>query len=222
MGYVRFFAAYTMFGVLTSWAPNAMAQVYRCVVNGEAAFSDRPCPGGDSVAVRVPAPAAQSRIKLDVVTDHYAVNGADFRAALASVRQRGPQGFAGLARWSVRYKYQTQSAAGFCRITDATIHVTGKILMPRWEDKARAPATEQARWSRMYTDLKRHEDGHIQYGREFAVLFQERLLGIGQVPCSTLDAQAQRVFDQLMKNLKFRDAEYDRRTEHGLRQANPL
>lgn len=65
-----------------------------------------------------------------------------------------------------------------------------------------------------------HEDGHIQHGKEFAILLKERLLGLGVVPCAELDARADQTHNTLYSNLQARDAEYDRRTSHGLRQHN--
>ncbi|MBI5912038.1 MAG: DUF922 domain-containing protein [Betaproteobacteria bacterium] len=68
------------------------------------------------------------------------------------------------------------------------------------------------------TALKRHEDGHIQHGRELALLVKERLMGLGVVPCDQMQALAEGEFQRLYGNLKARDQEYDARTNHGATQ----
>ena len=55
--------------------------------------------------------------------------------------------------------------------------------MPRWTEESSAPLELQRRWRDYYAALKRHEDGHIQHGRELALLVKERLMGLGAVPC---------------------------------------
>jgi predicted secreted Zn-dependent protease len=90
--------------------------------------------------------------------------------------------------------------------------------MPRWINEPSAPQALQRRWSHYYAALKKHEDGHIQHGREFAILMKERLMGIGVVPCDQMQALAQSEYQRLYSNLKTRDQEYDARTNHGASQ----
>lgn len=93
--------------------------------------------------------------------------------------------------------------------------------MPEWAELSSAKAQDYNAWEGMYSILKTHEDGHIKHGEEFAILLREKLLGIGSQPCEKLQLVANQTSAQLTENLKRRDADYDFRTEHGLRQFNP-
>ncbi|MBP7453143.1 MAG: DUF922 domain-containing protein [Ottowia sp.] len=42
------------------------------------------------------------------------------------------------------------------------------------------------------------------------------------MPCDELQARTKRIFDPLLASLRARDQAYDRRTEHGIRQDNPI
>lgn len=170
-----------------------------------------------------PARPALQKDPLDfrVETLHYTVSGASLDAAYASMRSNGPHGWDGFARWHVSYRYESRLVSAGCVISSATVQVRGDIQMPLWEQEATACAADQAVWRSMYTRLKRHEDGHIQHGREFGLLLRQRLLGMGVQPCQELQARADREYHALRGNLKMRDQEYDARTDHGLRQDNP-
>lgn len=165
---------------------------------------------------------ANHDIQFKVEQGRYDVAGATLDAAYAQIRARGPGGYWAMARWSARYTYQSHRQGANCQISQLRIFITGHILMPQWQGRDRAPRADQAAWDRMYEKLLRHEQGHVQYGREFAILLRERLAGMGSVPCQELQARAQRIFDPLLASLRARDQDYDRRTEHGIRQDNPI
>ena len=206
---------------LSAAAPGpAQAQVYQCQQGSSRIFSDRPCTDGVQ-SVKAVAAGPQGAIRFEVPTRHYKVSAATLRGAYLSMRMNNPGGFAGWARWKVDYHYTPEEAAGRCIIRAVTVHVAGDILMPEWAEERQASREEQEQWRAMYAALKRHEDGHVQHGREFALLLKERLLGLGAVRCDQLDARTRREYDQLYGNLQSRDADYDRRTDHGLRQDNP-
>lgn len=113
--------------------------------------------------------------------------------------------------------YDAKPAGQGCRLENLVITIRGEILMPEWAEKSSAPSADQAYWDESYRGLKLHEDGHIQHGKEFAIPLNERLLGLGVVPCAELDARANQTHKTLYSCLQARDVEYDRRTSHGLR-----
>jgi predicted secreted Zn-dependent protease len=187
----------------------------------QTSFSDKPCTEGNEVKLKGPAGIPQSDIQFDVVTTHYPVRGADYVQAYRGLGAPHGGGFAGWARWNVSYNFDTLPRAEGCSVDRVHIRITGQIMMPKWEALADATLRDQAYWHAMYAQLKRHEDGHIQNGRDFALLLRERLLGIGTVPCDSIQATASQVYRTLQAGLQNRDADYDRRTRHGLRQDNP-
>lgn len=197
----------------------AHAQVYRCEHEGKIAFSDLPCQPGAKATQKVYATAgATGVLDLQIAVTHYLVDGHDIKSLTSSLRANGPKGFHGLATWRVSYEYATKRRRDACQIDSVITKVSGEVLMPRWVDEPSAPLALQRRWTDYYSALKKHEDGHIQHGRELALLVKERLMGIGAVPCDQVRALAQSEFQRLYTNLKTRDQEYDARTNHGATQ----
>ena len=205
--------------VLAGLAPQASAQVHRCEQGGRVTFSDQPCESGAKASRKDYAPAgAGASIDMQIALKYYPVEGHDYDSLTNSLRARGPQGFHGFAQWRVSYEYGLLSEQDSCRITTVLTRVTGEILMPRWVDESSAPRGLQRRWADYLAALKRHEDGHIQHGRELALLVKEKLLGIGPAPCDQIRSRADSLFGPLYERLKTRDAQYDARTGHGATQ----
>jgi predicted secreted Zn-dependent protease len=207
------------FAVLFAIAAGASGQIHRCERDGDIAYSDQPCgAGAKSTQQRYAAPAPNGALDFDVKVVHYEVFGSDFPSLMRSLRANGPQGFHGLAQWKIGYQYTTEQHQQNCSISSVRVRVSGAILMPRWVDASNASAELQRRWTEYYAALQKHEDGHIQHGRELAILVRQRLMGLGAVACDRLQALAQREYDRLYGNLKTRDREYDARTNHGVTQ----
>ena len=199
---------------------NAHAQIYRCEQNGKLAFSDHPCKDGAKGTQKNygTSGGATGAVDFKIGLAHYTVQGTDYASLAQSLSANGPKGFHGLATWKINYEYTTKKLRDACLIDSVTIKVGGEILMPRWADEAAAPPDLQRRWSNYYAALKRHEDGHLQHGRELAMLVKERLMGLGAQACERMPALTQGEFQRLYDNLKSRDREYDARTNHGVTQ----
>jgi predicted secreted Zn-dependent protease len=205
--------------LLLAVASRTQAQVYRCEHDGRIAFSDRPCEAGAKATRKGYATSGASGVlDLQIAANHYPVQGRDYGSLASSLNANGPKGFHGLASWKIGYEYTTKRQRDACQIATVRVKISGEILMPRWAEESSAPLELQRRWGDYYAALKRHEDGHIQHGRELALLVKERLMGLGAAPCDQVQALAQGEFQRLYGNLKARDQEYDARTNHGATQ----
>jgi predicted secreted Zn-dependent protease len=197
------------------------AQIYKCTPAGSIVFSDRPCAEGAGVKLKTATDAPNSDVQVEVVTTHYPVTGSNVQTVAASIKASNPGGFWGWAHWKVDYVLGRSQRGSDCSVSNVSIHMAGQIMMPQWKEEKANSDSQQYWWQQLYASLMRHEQGHIQNGRDFELLLKQRLLGLGTVPCAELDARARREFDLLYANLGNRDREYDRRTQHGLRQDNP-
>ena len=191
-------------------------EVFRCERNGEVVFSDRPC-GADAKVIQIDpgSDAGVGTVNMQVAINHYPVHGHDYKSMLRSKRENGPNGYGGLARWRIRYEYTTKKSMNDCKIDTVRTTIAGNILMPNWVDERSADQGLRRRWRRYYDALMRHEEGHIQHGRELALMVNARLLGLGSVPCNEMKTRAKSEFDRVYQNLLGRDQEYDARTNHG-------
>lgn len=179
-------------------------------------FSDRPC-GADAKVIKVDSgsDAGVGAISMQIAIKHYPLHGHDYKTMQGSGLQNGPQGYSGMARWRVSYNYSTKKTMNDCEIDSIRTTVAGSILMPNWVDEASADPGLRRRWRRYYDALMRHEEGHIQHGRELALLVNARLLGLGSMPCDEMKTRMKSEYDRVYQNLLGRDREYDARTNHG-------
>lgn len=214
------FQACAALWALLAAAP-ALAQVYKCEQAGKVSYSDSPCPGAGAASrpltLKVDASPTLGESS-DVRVRHYDVNGLTHQEVVRSIAARGPKGFHALATWKPSYQFWSTREGSQCRVSRVQLHLEADILMPRWVDAARAPAELVRRWDRHYAALMLHEQGHIQHGREFGVIARKAIMGLPPVPCEEIQARVERLFAELSRDYGDRDADYDRRTNHGQTQ----
>jgi predicted secreted Zn-dependent protease len=198
----------------------AQSQVYKCGSGKDAVYTDKPCAIAGA-EMKMPSGPGGS-FGFDVLTRHYVVSAPNVAAVARTIHDNRPEGHWGRARWHVEYRGERVKTPRGCSFQSVRVQVVGEIEMPQWQEEKSATVTEQELWRKMYSSLQVHEEGHIQNGREFAMLLKERLLGLGDVSCGELDMRAQKENAILYENLRRRDEEYDRRTDHGKRQNNPI
>ncbi len=193
------------------------AEIHKCA-NGF--FTEKPCPeGGTGTTIKSTESGASANITFQEILQKYPVHGATYAAVNTAMHKAGP--YQGWARWKVVFTFTPKRTGSECQIEDLKIAVDENILMPDWIEQRQAAIRDQNEWDHMYSVLKTHEDGHTTHGREFAILLKQRLLGIGPKPCDQLQKIAENTQTSLQAVLGRRDEEYDRMTEHGLRQFNP-
>jgi predicted secreted Zn-dependent protease len=211
--------------VMTAFVRQVSAQtVNRCEHNGRTVYSQFPCEQkqkSTQVDIKL-KDQANSRLTSNLIWKTYDVTGLNYAALITSMGTHGPKvdgkSFHGLAKWHVKYNFTTKQAGRQCRFSSVDFTIDGEVLMPRWLDEVKAPADLRQRWTAYYAALKTHEEGHIQNGRELALLVRERFLGMGDMDCDQSQNIAQTEFNRIYNNIKDRDKDYDRRTQHGATQ----
>lgn len=131
------------------------------------------------------------------------------------------QRFHGHAHWDVRWTFRwSRDASGRCRITEVTTRLRSEVQLP---ELRRATPDQRALFDRYLPALSRHEQGHVQFGRDAARAIDQ---GIAQLPaapdCATLERQANALGHRLLREHTERERQYDRDTRHGASQGAKL
>jgi len=145
----------------------------------------------------------------DVTSDYYDVTG----STLADVYgQLDPEEW---GRCHYQYDYSYDSANG--RTTRVNITLALTIRFPRWQGAGwdSASPAAQAEWRRMLQALQTHEEEHAAIARRWAPTFQQRLLG-------QRENRVQQRFDQVLRDAKKEQKQFDQRTRHGQTQGVSL
>lgn len=125
--------------------------------------------------------------------------------------------FRGYTRWHVRWNYRWwREASGRCRITEVTTRLFTEVQLPELRG---ASAQHQAAFDRYVQALSRHEQGHVQLGRDAAQAIDRAITALPEASdCATLQRAADALGHRLLREHAEREKDYDRTTRHGATQ----
>lgn len=114
------------------------------------------------------------------------------------------------ARWDFRWTWP-EDARGECDLARVGISFGARVLMPRLADEAAVPAPLLRRWRIFIARLAAHEDRHVFSAWR---AMPELLATLRASRCADANAAAER----LLSRIRQREVDYDRRSDHGLRE----
>lgn len=158
--------------------------------------------------------------------EYYEIAGRTERELRAAMNRLGPKTadgvpFDGNSLWESHwdFTYAPNPSGSECRLRTLVVTVDLKRLMPRWKDRATAPAGLGAKWDRYIAALDVHEDGHEDIGLAIGAEVRRRLSALDRAPtCKELHASLDREGQAVTDEFATRDAAYDRETDHGATQ----
>ena len=111
----------------------------------------------------LPAPAES----LSKTYSYFSVGGTTLDELEDQLNKRGPQvkstgrrhPGATQMQFNTRLGYAEKS--GYCRITEATVTVKAKVILPRWRQRGKADQDVRLIWDTLSGDIKRHEEQHV-------------------------------------------------------------
>jgi len=158
---------------------------------------------------------AAAEVTVSTSEEHYTVQGQTMGQILAYYRQREDK-YAAYARPHFKYNYTWRQRGDLCNVTEAKVHLHILYVYPRLANST-GKYTGQW-WNNMVKQLAVHEHIHGDIAKDAAHKLDKELLKVHDVPCSTIKsvvaARAGRVFQDHQRQQQ----EYDRLTEHGLKQ----
>lgn len=69
---------------------------------------------------------------------------------------------------------------GRCRISEASVSVKAKLILPRWRQRARGDDEARLVWDTLSGDIKRHEEQHVAIARDYARKLERKLMRLGR------------------------------------------
>ena len=161
----------------------------------------------------VPAPAES----LSKTYSYFSIGGTTLDELEDQLNRRGPQvkttgrrhPGATQMQFNTRLGYAEQGR--YCRITEATVTVKAKVILPRWRQRGRAEQDVRLIWDTLSSDIKRHEEQHVMIARRYARDLERKLLRLGrQRSCAVATEKAKRTADQLLAQHDRAQEKFDR------------
>ena len=117
---------------------------------------------------------------------YFSVGGTTLAELERQLNERGPQvkstgrrhPGATQMQFNTRLGYTEKS--GYCRITEATVTVKAKVILPRWRQRGRADRDVRLIWDTLSDDIKRHEEQHVTIARDHARQLERKLVRLGR------------------------------------------
>lgn len=130
--------------------------------------------------------------------------------------------FHGFTESEVNWKWWWIREDGRCRISRVDSQVQIVYTLPRLQTDSRNFRIRGV-WSEWFWALKQHELNHGDNAIAVAREGEVQIMAIpAAVNCAEVDAEASRIAAALIEELKYRDAEYDRLTDHGARETGDI
>jgi predicted secreted Zn-dependent protease len=203
----------------------ALSQVHMCKgADGRKVFSDVPC-GPDATIVEVKPSGGGSAVypSASMKNEFYDIRGTTTEALRREIAAKGPEGrWWGTASTSFSFRITTRTTANGCAVDTVRAAADSTVRLPRWANRAEAPAQVQDQWDGYLRSLELHERGHVQISLDAAKDLERTLREIPEQPsCSLVEAEAKRRSSAVNSRLRDRQVGYDAETDHGRKQWTP-
>jgi predicted secreted Zn-dependent protease len=160
----------------------------------------------------LPAPAES----LTKTYSYFSVGGTTLDELEDQLNRRGPQvkstgrrhPGATQMQFNTRLGYAERS--GYCRVTEATVTVKAKVILPRWRQRGNADQDVRLIWDTLSDDIKRHEEQHVKIVRNHARELERKLLRLGrQRSCAIAAEKAKATADRILNKHDRAQAKFD-------------
>ncbi len=120
--------------------------------------------------------------------------------------------------------YYTYGVAGdsSCKVISATVTAHINQVFPAWQRTAGASDALAIRWNTFITNLRTHEQGHVDLDKQYAQQLYDDLLNLPAQDCSTIKQAADTVVARDYAAVNKANNDYDAQTKHGTTQGAVL
>ena len=159
----------------------------------------------------------------DFTVEYFTVQGETSLALSAEIEAKGPVGengrhSDGYTRWNMSWTFGMNTDATGCVASSVSVDLDIHMILPHWDTPPGADPRLIARWNRYLAALRGHEDGHRQRAEATAGDMRRALLRERAADCPTLERRLDSMANQLLSDLRERQAAYDRETDFGRSQ----
>ncbi|MEO8401359.1 MAG: DUF922 domain-containing Zn-dependent protease [Gammaproteobacteria bacterium] len=119
-------------------------------------------------------------------------------------------------RWYIKWRYDYNEGRDQCSLSKVQVTVDVTYYLPLWVDYKNADPALQNRWNDYMTNLRTHEIGHAENGKNAAVEIETTLLNFPVMEnCDELGKAANAKANSIVAKYNAEDIQYDSETKHG-------
>jgi len=161
----------------------------------------------------MPAPAAS----LAKTYSYFNIEGSTLDQLERELSIRGPQvkstgrRHPGATQMQFTTRLVYQQNGGYCRVSTATVTVTAKVILPRWNQRGRASTDVRHIWETLSRDIKRHEESHVVIAKNHGAEIERELKKLPRSrSCEALASRASAVTERILERHDRKQSDFDR------------
>lgn len=145
---------------------------------------------------------------------YFTIGGITLQEIDEELSRRGPKVSStgrrhpGATQMEFATRYTFASTTGWCRIQKAVVNVKATMILPQWRARSRSDPDTRLIWDTLSSDIRRHEESHVQIAKSHARKLEDALEAIGRRgDCEAVKAAAGTVSARILAE---HDAAQDR------------
>lgn len=161
----------------------------------------------------VPAEAAS----VSKTYSYFSVGGTTLEQLEAELSLRGPQVSStgrrhpGATQMQFNTRIGYAEKDGYCRVSQATVNVSAKVILPRWSQRRKADGAVRTIWDTLSADIKRHEESHVGIAKNHARELEQALMKLDRrKTCAEVAEKAKAVSERILAKHDKAQYEFDR------------
>ena len=170
----------------------------------------------------------QGEVKVDQTLENYNIRGRNSTELRAAMDAKGPlnkkldKRFDARTDWAIDWTFKWDKSLaekGIYRVSQWTIQLKVKVILPHWENTNDGLPFEQRQWQVYQARLQLHEAGHVKLAERAAAALNEAFPTISFFPSRKKLEEAIRArAEKILSKHKAFHSDYDRHTRHGKTQ----
>jgi predicted secreted Zn-dependent protease len=165
-----------------------------------------------------------AQVEFNIKTNHYLISGSTYKEFIDSIVSNRPWktnlNFLAYTKWWVEWVADVEYVDGLYKPGRVKVLVKSDIIMPAYKPPTNGVSSEFLRqWALFYKNLLDHEIGHVNIAKKAG---EDVYSTVMKLPPMASRRELLLLIDQTAKKVvdKYRDKEieYDKKTQHGLKQ----
>lgn len=160
---------------------------------------------------------AASAAQVTKTYGHFTVSGDTIGEIEEDLGRKGPhlgstgQRHPGATRLEFRTRVGYREEGGWCRVVDVDVSVEATVILPRWRRGRDAEPSTAFVWDTLASDIRRHEEAHVDIARRHAREIDDTLSTLGRFrDCATAENRVTRIQEHILIEHDRAQQQFDR------------
>lgn len=141
---------------------------------------------------------------------YFKIGGTNIEALWYDINAKGPKsnkgvGHAGYTSFDFENSVGIKPKDGLCQIISIKFHLTSTVQLPKWIDERKSDKDMKIYWKAFSSDVKRHEDQHVDIARQSILNLEQKLLKLK--PRKSCKVLKKKIRNAINASAKTRDRE---------------